>query len=97
MSTGTIIAIAVGAVVVLRSLPSSLAPRVAGVTNVVASRRASFARRPEAVRSKPKVRARRLMSRPPKPSVRRLRLRNAPLRRGRDVPPQSDRRLRLSI
>ncbi len=42
-------------------------------------------------------RRRRLMSRPPKPSVLRLKLRNAPLRRGRDMPPLSDGRLRLSI
>jgi hypothetical protein len=34
---------------------------------------------------------------PPKPSVLRLKLRNAPRTRGRDGPPQSDGRLRLSI
>ena len=97
MSTGTIIAIAVGAVVVL--LLIALVARAA-------SRRRDERRREqagelrqqaEAVRSKPKVRAPRLMSRPPKPSVLRLKLRNAPLRRGRDMPQQSDRRSRLSI
>ena len=51
MNTATIIAIAVGAVVVLLliAVVARAASRTAGVTNIVVSRRASFARRPEAV------------------------------------------------
>ena len=97
MNTGTIIAIAVGAVVVLL---------LVAVVARTASRRRDERRREQAgelrqeARSrsiKRKVRAHQLVSRPPKPSVLRPKLRNAPLRRGRDMRPQSDGRLRRSI
>ena len=96
MSTGTIIGIAVGAVVVL--LLIALVARAA-------SRRRDERRREQAGELRQAARSRsiqaesarpRLMSRPPRPSVPRLKPRNAPPRRGRDMRPQSDRQSRPS-
>ena len=97
MNTGTSIAIAVGAVVVL--LLIAFVARVASRRRDERRRQQAGELRQEA-RSRSiraEVRAPRLISRPPKQSALRLKLRNAPLRRGRDTPPQSDRQLRLSI
>ena len=97
MSTGTIIAIAVGVVIVMIIIAGIARATSHRRGNVIANKRVSFVSRPRPVRSKRKAPAPQPTSRPPKQSALRQKPTNAPPRRGRDTLTQSDKPSRLSI